>query len=249
VSKLPVAMFSPASGAARWTRGLLMATMVLAVAGVASGVFQISFPPGSGEGSPEGQIDVGEAVQALIGLLQVLAFLGTGAAFLTWFYRASKNLPALGSVRLAYTPGWAVGGFFVPFLNLVRPLQVMREVWHCSDPSGLERDAALDAFSTRNRLGTPPLVGWWWACFLLSNIVGNAAARIQFSSKPSPDLIQVAGVLSVVSDLLDIPAALLAIRLVGRIASWQVERNSRIQQGRDIMALAAAVPPPPPPVA
>lgn len=233
--------FSPASGAARWTQGLLIAGMVLALAGVVTGALQIA---GAGEAVPEGELDPREALHALVGLLQFVVWLGTAAAFLAWFYRSHKNLPALGSTRHEYSPGWAVGGFFVPFLNLVRPVQVMREVWYCSDPSGLERDSALDAFSVRKQLGTPPLIGWWWAFLLLSSFTGNVAGRARLISNPTPELLQFANVVAVISDVLDIPAAFLAIRLVGRLTSWQAERNNLIQQRAGTMAAAAAAPAP-----
>ena len=40
---------------------------------------------------------------------------------------------ALGANNLKYTPKWAVGCFFVPFLNLVMPYQVVREIWKASN--------------------------------------------------------------------------------------------------------------------
>ncbi len=43
--------------------------------------------------------------------------------FLMWFHRVYRNLPALGAAGLKYTPGWAVGFWFIPFLNFVRPAQ------------------------------------------------------------------------------------------------------------------------------
>jgi hypothetical protein len=69
--------------------------------------------------------------------LQAVAYIVASILFLIWFHRAYKNLRPLGAVNLTYSPGWAVGGFFVPFLNLVRPFQVMREIWKASDPKGI----------------------------------------------------------------------------------------------------------------
>lgn len=44
-------------------------------------------------------------------------------AFLVWFWLAYRNLDAL-DLRRRYGTGWAIGGWFVPFLNLARPKQV-----------------------------------------------------------------------------------------------------------------------------
>lgn len=49
--------------------------------------------------------------------------------FLTWLYRVVANGPALGGRGLRFTPGWAVGWWFVPVANLVRPFQAVAEAW------------------------------------------------------------------------------------------------------------------------
>lgn len=59
------------------------------------------------------------------------------AAFLTWAYRAQRNLPALGVSRPRFTPGWAIAWYFVPILSLIRPFQVMSETFAGSEPAGL----------------------------------------------------------------------------------------------------------------
>ena len=56
--------------------------------------------------------------------------------YLVWVYAAHSRLKALGASNLRFTPGWAVGYHFVPFWNLIRPYQIMREIWHGSDPLG-----------------------------------------------------------------------------------------------------------------
>ena len=131
----------------------------------------------------------------------------------------------------------------MPFLNLVRPLQVMREVWHGSDPSGLERDTASSGPSIRNQLGTPALVGWWWALFLISAFLGNITMRMGLAQNQTLDQLQAFSGLLVFSDILDVPSVLVAIRLVSRITRWQAERGDRIRQGGG-ETLGGAVGPP-----
>ena len=217
--------FSPLDAAARWTKGLLVATIVLSLVAIVSGLLQVELLSRAASGGiSDAEAAANDSRQQLIGVLQVLLFLGTAAAFLVWFHRAHKNLPALGVRQLKYTPGWAVGGFFVPFLNLVRPLQVMREVWNGSDPEGLERGSIDGGFVNRTQPGTPLLVGWWWALFLVSGFLGNMAARMAFAPNQSLDQLQTLSGLLVFSDLLDVPSALMAIRLVGRLTTWQALR-------------------------
>ena len=64
--------------------------------------------------------------------LYFVGFLVSGIAFLAWFYAAHKNL-SLAGLQPSYASGWTIGGFFVPFLNLVRPYQLMKELWRGSE--------------------------------------------------------------------------------------------------------------------
>ncbi|HEU5180781.1 MAG TPA: DUF4328 domain-containing protein [Candidatus Polarisedimenticolia bacterium] len=221
------------NGRARWTKALLLATLVISLVGVFSGLLQLGLLEQAENGDiSEAQAAANDARQQLIGIVQVVLYLATGVAFLAWFHRVHKNLSPLGGREFKYSPGWAVGGFFVPFLNLVRPLQVMREAWHGSDPAGLERDMGSSGPSVRNHLGTPTLIGWWWAFFLVSGFLGNTIMRLSFAENPTLGQLKRLTSLMVFSDLWDVPLALLAISLVSRITSWQDLRLARMHELR-----------------
>jgi hypothetical protein len=233
----PAEPFVFANREARWSQGLLWAALVISAIAAVSGFFEISLLNQIGAGViSETEANANDLRQGAIGILQFLITLATAAAFLTWFYRMHKNLPRLGARNLQYSPGWAVGGFFVPFLNLVRPYQVMREVWCRSYPPSSESGATPE--------GQPPqppaltLVGWWWGLFLLSGAFGRISARIALAGDPTLQQLKIGSVASLISDLMDIPTAWLAIRIIGTITLWQNERASRL-----------AAPAPPPPIA
>lgn len=84
-----------------------------------------------------------------------LAIVGAIAAFCMWTHRVYRNLPALGARGLRYTPAWAVGWLFVPFVNLVIPFFVFSEIWRHSIP------APTDSAGQRGQRVSPLLVGWW----------------------------------------------------------------------------------------
>jgi len=232
MSTQSVVSFVAVDGRARWTNGFLIATLLISAVGIISGYLEIELlSQVMTEGVSEAEAAANDARQGLIGILQVIAYLGTAVAFLTWFHGVHKNLPTLGGRDMKYTPGWAVGGFFVPFLNLVRPFQVMREVWHGSDPSGIERDVGSSGPSIRNQLGAPALVGWWWALFLISGFLGQIIFRMSFSEDQTLGQIEAVSRLMVISDILDLPSAILAISLVSRITRWQAQRAERISLG------------------
>ncbi len=229
----PAGAFSSPEVTGMWTKRLLVASLIVAGVAVVSGLLQLELLSRMTEGAGYTMEAAArnDARQGTIGVLQILLLIGTAITFLIWFHRANKNLPSLGQTGLFFTPGWAVGFFFVPFLNLVRPFQAMRAVWHGSDPGRLGFDFAPHKANFGSRLGTPSLVGWWWGLFLVFNFIGNAAGRLLTTSQQTMSGFKTGTVLSVISDLLVIPAALVAIRLVGRLTRWQVEKERLISQG------------------
>src|SRR6266571_8305121 len=124
--------FVSAASQARWTVGLLIAGICLDVVATVSGSLQVSLVNRvlSGETITTAEAASNDSRQQLIGVFQIILYVATAVVFLMWLSRSYRNLSALSSSPRAYSPGWAVGSFFVPFLNLVRPLQIVRELWH-----------------------------------------------------------------------------------------------------------------------
>jgi hypothetical protein len=87
-------------------------------------------------------------------------------AFLLWFYRAYQNLSSFRSGPLRYSASKAAWSFFIPFVNLVRPFSVMRDIWQASDPT-------LPPFAPSPYTAAPvsPLVPTWWALFLAQGVL------------------------------------------------------------------------------
>jgi len=229
----PAPPFASPETAARWTRALLAATIVLEAVAVYSGILWIELLSRFARGI---EYTMEEATRAfsrgnVIGVLQMLLFIGTAVAFLIWLHRAYKNLPSLGQRHFRFTPGWAVGFYFIPFLNLFRPFQAMRELWHGSEPGHWEPDEPPDGAEIQGRTVTPPLVGWWWALFCISGVISNFAVRLSLADSAAS--AQTSAVLMVISDLLTIPSALVTILLVGRLTRWQREKAEFVGQRRE----------------
>jgi len=68
-------------------------------------------------------------------ILHVIAFLATAVVFIIWQYRHAKNAQLLGA-REGLGPGWAIGGWFVPFANYVLPAMQMHQSSRASDIEG-----------------------------------------------------------------------------------------------------------------
>jgi hypothetical protein len=136
--------------------------------------------------------------------------------FLVWVYRVCSNLSALGAPRPSITPGWAVGYFFIPILNLYKPYLALRDAWQASDPGG-------DLEQTQTERSTTP-VGWWWAAWL----IWNAADSIAFAFNQQLNSTLGINSGSMISYGISIFTYVTAIRLVNNLTKRQEEAARRL---------------------
>ena len=137
----------------------------------------------------------------LLSLLALAAFITCTCVVGRWIYRASENAHAM-TEQMSISPGWAVGWYFVPFANLIKPFHAMREIWFASNPStgGFEERA-------------PAVLGWWWALWLATNVIGNMAFRVEGTGAESG--------LVLVGVALDIPLCIVLVTIMRQISSSQ----------------------------
>jgi serine/threonine protein kinase len=153
----------------------------------------------------------GSGPALVMGVAQGFVFLLTGVLFLVWLRRVYSNLPTLGAKELRFRPGWAMAVWFVPLLNLVRPKQLLNDVWRASDP-----DLPVEAGRLWRGRRVPALLGcWWWT--LLAAVFALGAATQSGSAEAA------AG-----ADLLIVVSGLLALRMVRRTTARQQARVTRL---------------------
>lgn len=144
-------------------RGILVASVIVSVLAMAIDIYAYSqYATLPGTDPSETYLLESDGLNAVAGLVQMGLAVALVVTFLMWVYRANKNLRALSGETLRFTPGWCVGWYFIPFANLFKPYQAMKEIWtvcHRHHPRG------------------HALVQWWWALFLLTNVTGQAAWR------------------------------------------------------------------------
>lgn len=126
-----------------------------------------------GDGEP---MQLAYVLIGVVALLHIPLSIATIVFFLIWEHRAFKNLSALNAQNLEFSPGWAIGWWFIPFANLVKPFQAMRELWTESDP---DYDADLGFLSGNS--SAPTMMGFWWAFWLLSNFTDRIANKLDGS--------------------------------------------------------------------
>ena len=142
----------------------------------------------------------------LVALATLFLYLATAVVFGIWIVRANKNARALGAKNLSASPGWALGYFFVPILNLWKPFKAMNELWHAShDP----RNGKM-AFKEKSQI----VLGWWGVWLL------------QFTDAPlelmqKADLYYVGVAINLLPWFFEIVLCVFSIALISKIAIAQ----------------------------
>lgn len=105
------------------------------------------------------QASANDSRERLVALAGLVLFIATVIRWLMWQHRAYANLQLIGSRDTEYTPGWSVGYWFIPLINLYRPYQITAELYRRSEiQNGRDPIGGLSG---------PPLVGLWWFAYLL----------------------------------------------------------------------------------
>ena len=153
-----------------------------------------------------------------LAIIQIVVYIATVVVFLMWLYRSHENLAAFGirKNQLEYSSGWAVGSFFVPIANLIIPYRAVRELWRKSVPHQATMFSALDP---------PVFFPIWWGFWIVSNIIDQIYFRLSWREEVASDPVALLGV---ISGVLGIISALLAVKVVREIQRQQVESSKII---------------------
>ena len=164
----------------------------------------------------EEEVTGSDARIAALAVVQIVTLVVTGIHWLVWQHRGQANLVAARVSGLRFTPGWAVGWWFVPFANLVKPFQTMRELWKSS---GGEEDWEHSR--------TWPVIGWWWAAWLTSGVLGRIGAGL-IAGATSLEAIRSGSRVLLLTQLVVLAAAILAILLIRSVTERQRRLRARI---------------------
>lgn len=200
----------------KWVRYLLYTQILIAVISIISGYFEYQLLSDYQNGvytSQELAVADGEASdrrQGLIGIIYMVVFIVSGFLILRWIHRANYNARQLGAENMKFTPGWSIGYYFIPILTLWKPYQAMKEIWKASkNPLDWE---VSDASS---------ILPIWWTLWLVSGFLGQAIFRLSMRAEELPALLNL-NLITQVSNVLDIPLALVTLSIVNSIYQMQM---------------------------
>ena len=141
-------------------------------------------------------------------------YLVAGVAFVLWLHRVRVNLSSFGVHHLRYSPGWTIGGWFIPLGNLVMPLLVVSEI----DKAMAERTAATAEPGWGERDQGRPIFVLWAVFWTLRTVASYAQAALL-------DIAPMAG--AAISIGIELGAGVCAVLLILRITnSHEKLRNS-----------------------
>ena len=100
-------------------------------------------------------------LQFSVTIAQILSTILSAVFFLRWKHQANANLQSACDAPLNYSPGWCCGLYFIPILNLFRPMQAMNEI------------------QSRSKAGVGLMVYLWWGCWVLGGLIAQASLKAQ----------------------------------------------------------------------
>jgi hypothetical protein len=157
-----------------------------------------------------------------IATAELVVLVIAAVSFIVWFHRAYTNLFMLGAIQLRRGPGWAIGGWFVPILNLWRPKQIANDIYRGSDPEHPDQQPTWSEPVT-------PLLHWWWALWIFSGLMSRIDAS-KWTSGASLRRLRSAAGLDIATEVTSIVGACLAIAVIYTLTKRERERAAGSEQ-------------------
>ncbi|MFJ6520967.1 hypothetical protein ACVW0K_004458 [Streptomyces filamentosus] len=140
----------------------------------------------------------------------LLAYAATAVVFVVWFHRLRLNAEVWAGDLQGRRPGWAVGGWFIPFAFYWIPRQVAADIWRASRP---------DPYGADGR-GELTLLNAWWTFWVVSNFANLVSVRLDSDAETTGELLTAVR-WSLAGYLLEAVAGVLAVLFVRRLTSMQ----------------------------
>ncbi|MCX5609584.1 MULTISPECIES: DUF4328 domain-containing protein [unclassified Streptomyces] len=163
-------------------------------------------------------LDLSDMLTAFAGSVQLLVLLGTGTVFIIWFHRARVNGEIFRPDAFTQGRGWAIGAWFIPVGHLFLPYRTARQIWTASIQLGPD--------GSYRHVSTAPLTAWW-VVWVVAACVDRVFAQM-YKRAETPEALRDASAVGIVSDLIMVAAAVLAVLFVRKLTALQ---NTKAVQG------------------
>lgn len=141
-----------------------------------------------------------------VAVLYVIMYIISGYTFIMWFRRAYFNLHQKTNT-LTYNEGWAAGAWFVPFVNLGRPVIIMHEMY--TEAIDYLKNKGTDLSETISTTA----INFWWALWIVNAIMGQIISKATKYSDSVESIINLT-VADMVNSAIGIILALVTIKVI-----------------------------------
>ena len=166
----------------------------------------------SGYNGLQGDAERADTLFAAAGVAQMVALVAAIVVYLVWFLRVRVNAEVFNPFGHSKKRAWAGWGWLVPVVNLWYPRRIMLDIWDASSPVGTRASQAL--------------VNAWWTLWLVAVFTRRLGSSAYNRAETLDEIRDAAGQV-LVSDAVDIAAAVLAILVVLRLTRMQHEKGLR----------------------
>lgn len=174
------------------------------------------------------EADANDLRQQILSFSQVGLYITVGILFMMWFRRAYGNVIRSGYTDTSFSETQAVWGWIIPFVNFVRPVKIMNEIWKGTQAKTKELNPNYEITETS-------MISAWWAIWIIGTMYDQAITRF-FKGDDIETLIN-SGMAFIGSDTLNIIGAILAIVVVRKVTELETHFSDAVRNqhlwGRD----------------
>jgi len=161
---------------------------------------------------PDSVLEANDLRIGIVAFAYLALVLVSLVVFLVWVHRTAQNAHSF-SKKVEHSPGWCVGWFFIPIMNLFRPFQAMKQVWEASATSGQ----------------TSGIVNAWWTFYIISGIIAQFSMRIGARAESVEELMN-SDLLDLVISPVDFVLCILTILLIRKLSVMQSQKNRSLHE-------------------
>jgi uncharacterized protein DUF4328 len=206
--------------------------LMAAVVGALVNRIQVVEKIRSGQVLGPSEAESADNLVATAGSIEWWFWITTFVVWILWQFRAQRAARELSSVsRFRFTPGWAIGWWFIPIASFWKPFETVRELWKASESRPDWPD-----------IPTWSVIGWWWGAFLAWLGALNIASALT-EEVVTPDGVIRRDEWLMVALVMGVAATVLAMAIVGAVRSRQDDATELRSLVRP--SAPARIPPPP----
>lgn len=160
------------------------------------------------------KLEFTDLLTSTIGIAQIASFILCILLFLRWFRRAYGNLIRLNYHSLEYSETGSVWGYFIPFMNWVRPIRTAKEIFIYTQKAIKRHN---DQFSLKQETS---FISLWWISYIISGIIENFASKSYDKTTDASSFIEANNIM-MVSDLISFIPLAFVIYLIFKISKLE----------------------------